>query len=273
MKTKETWIYETMDALDGITRAESDPVLGEKALQRIHQNQLQITRLQRSLIWKIAACIAVLISINIFSLVYLSRSANGEQDKVKSVASEYFSYIDSYNLWAMKKTTIYQIIIILLIVINVGSLSFIWLQHPGREKLSRPPSAPEFLIKELNLTGPQRNEFFRLRNNHRSILRQLEIHDKILHQQFFDILLLDIPDTVRMHLLADSIAANRKQMELVTYEHFFNITKMLSPEQQKKFGIIFHKVLRMVLPPPPPPPDVPSPPLPPVAPSPPPPNE
>jgi hypothetical protein len=167
----------------------------------------------------------------------------------------------------MKRTTTYQVIIILLIVINLGSLAFIWFHYPEKEKPAYRPAAPGFLIKELNLSGPQKVEYFRLRRNHREILRNLERRDRMLHQRFFDCLLLDIPDTLRIHALADSIAANRRQMELVTYNHFLNITKMLSPEQQKRFDVIFHEVLRMVLPLPPPPPDVP--PLPPPPPPPP----
>jgi hypothetical protein len=95
------------------------------------------------------------------------------------------------------------------------------------------------------------------------MMRKLEKHDRMLHQRFFVLLLMDFPDTVRMHSLADSIAANRRQMELVTYDHFFRISKMLNPEQLTKFGVIFHEVLRMVLPPPQPPPPPPLPPLPP----------
>jgi hypothetical protein len=163
----------------------------------------------------------------------------------------------------MKRTTVYQIIIILLILINVGSLTYFWFHSPGREKRMRPLSAPGFLIRELKLSGPQKNEYFILRNNHREMMRKLEKHDRMLHQRFFDLLLMDFPDTVRMHSLADSIAANRRQMELVTYDHFFRISKMLNPEQLTKFGVIFHEVLRMVLPPPQPPPPPPLPPLPP----------
>jgi hypothetical protein len=98
MKTKEIWIDETMDALDGITRAESDPSLHEKVLQRIHQNQPEIVRIQPSLIFKLAACIAILIGFNLFILFHFTRSSNTHQNPEKSVASEYFSYIDSYNL-------------------------------------------------------------------------------------------------------------------------------------------------------------------------------
>jgi len=49
-----------MDALDG-SPAESDPSLHEKVLQRIHQNQPEIVRIQPSWIFKLAACIAILI--------------------------------------------------------------------------------------------------------------------------------------------------------------------------------------------------------------------
>jgi hypothetical protein len=98
MKTKEKWIDETMEAFDGITRAEGDPFIHEKVMQRIHQNPPEIMRIQPALIWKIAAGIAVLVSINLFTLFHRNPSSVKDQTAVKTMASEYFSYIDSNDL-------------------------------------------------------------------------------------------------------------------------------------------------------------------------------
>ena len=54
--------------------------------------------IKRSMIWKIAAVILLLISLNVFTMVYYSKSSGSGQSATKTVASEYFSYIDNYNL-------------------------------------------------------------------------------------------------------------------------------------------------------------------------------
>ncbi len=171
----------------------------------------------------------------------------------------------------MKNAGLYKIIIIILVVLNLCTLAFMWFNRPGRERTEQNAgAAATFLIKELGLSDAQQVQYQELRHQHREMLDKLDAHDRELHKRFFDLLLLEKADSVSMEALADSIAANRKQMEIVTYDHFFRINKILNPEQQKKFTLIFQDVMQMVLPPPPPPPGQlpPPPPPPPPAPAP-----
>ena len=163
----------------------------------------------------------------------------------------------------MKNVRLYQILVILLVILNLATLAFMWFNRPGRERPVGQQGPASFLIRELNLSGSQQKEYMSLRREHREMLKKLSERDQGLHKRFFDLFLLDSPDTINMEALADSIAANRKKMEVITYDHFYRVSKMLDPEQQKKFTIIFQDVLKMVLPPPPPPPnDAPPPPPP-----------
>jgi hypothetical protein len=97
METKEDWINKTMESLDGINRAESDPLLFDKVLKRIQHDNLAVISIRSRLVWRIAALILILITFNVFTLVY-SKTSGNSQNTAKSVANEYFSYIDSINL-------------------------------------------------------------------------------------------------------------------------------------------------------------------------------
>jgi len=154
----------------------------------------------------------------------------------------------------MKNNKVCQIIILLLVIINLGTLGLIWFLKLNRVKQARPANASEFIIKELKLSDSQQKIYLRLREEHRESMKRLSENDKTLHNRFFDMILKESQDSARMQILADSIAANRKKMEIVTYDHFFRIKKMLDSEQQKMFTSIFHEVLRLVLPQPPQPP-------------------
>ena len=156
-----------------------------------------------------------------------------------------------------------KIVIIVLILINLGTLGFIWFRTAKSDTSIRRSVAAGFLVKELDLSDAQRKEYFRMRRNHRKILGELQETDKSLHSRFFDQLFSETPDLKMVHDLADSIAANRKKMELLTYEHFMHVRQILTPGQQKKFEKIFDEVISIVLPPPPPPP-APLPPPPPI---------
>ena len=171
----------------------------------------------------------------------------------------------------MNNTGLLKLVIVVLILINIGTLAFMWFNKPMFRQPDRPTFAPGFLVKELELSGSQQKDYLSLRNSHRMMLRQLQERDKTLHTRFFDQLFSEIPDSKRVAALADSIAENRKKMEVLTYEHFMQVRQMLTPEQQKKFQEIFDEVIRMVLPPPPPPSPPPPPPPSGIAPPPPPP--
>ena len=154
----------------------------------------------------------------------------------------------------MKNGKLYKLIIAVLVVLNLCTLAFMWFNRPGRERPERPEGeAASFLVKELGLSDSQQKEYSRLRHEHHAKLETLNQHDKDLHNRFFDLASLEKHDTIAMDALSDSIAATRKKMEILTYDHFYRVMMILNPEQQKKFNLIFKDVLRMILPPPPPP--------------------
>lgn len=97
METNEEKINKTMESLDGMDQAEMDPVIFDRILQRLRDQGPKVISIHKQLIWKAAALILILISINVFTMVFYTRSGSSG-NTVKSVATEYFSYIDSINL-------------------------------------------------------------------------------------------------------------------------------------------------------------------------------
>jgi len=86
-----------MESLDGAGRAGLNPFIREKILQNVPSPLPEINSIKLSQVWKIAVVIILLISLNIFTLIHLQRSTGTFQNPVKSVASEYFSFIDTFN--------------------------------------------------------------------------------------------------------------------------------------------------------------------------------
>jgi hypothetical protein len=98
MESKTDWINKTMETLDNTDRAECDPLLLDKVLHRIHHDRPILITVRSQMVWRIAALILVLISFNVFTLVYFSKTSGNSQNTAKSVANEYFSYLGSINL-------------------------------------------------------------------------------------------------------------------------------------------------------------------------------
>jgi periplasmic protein CpxP/Spy len=159
----------------------------------------------------------------------------------------------------MSSNRFLKIVILILILINLGTLAFIWFSRPMRTPDGRRAVAAGFIVRELNLSEAQRREYRSMRINHLRTLEVLQEHDKMLHEQFFRQLFAEVPDMQAVADLADSIALNRKEMEILTYDHFRHLQHILTPEQQKRFKDIFDDVLKIVLPPPPSPPPPPPP--------------
>ncbi len=161
-----------------------------------------------------------------------------------------------------------QAVIIILVVLNVTTLSLLWLGRPHAPDRAHGEQAAAFLVKELGMTAAQQEAFSHLREFHHREMMLLQEQDRKLHDRFFESLFLPATDTLRLNLLADSIAGTRKQMEMVTYSHFGELTQLLNPAQKEKFRMIFRKALEQVMPPreplPPPPPAAPGSPPPPL---------
>jgi hypothetical protein len=96
---KEKWISEVMESIDGAGRATLRPEVKNRILQQarspIPARELQGFRM----IWKIAAAVLFLVTLNIFTLLFLQGTSGNTETRLKSTATEYFSYIDNpYNL-------------------------------------------------------------------------------------------------------------------------------------------------------------------------------
>ena len=98
MKTKEEWISETMESLDDIQPADGDPILAEKVMNRIRLQEPVVFSFRAPVVLRAAAAIVLLISFNLITFIYFAGGKDAPENNVKSIASEYFSYIDSLNL-------------------------------------------------------------------------------------------------------------------------------------------------------------------------------
>jgi hypothetical protein len=98
MKTKEEWIGQTMESLDGIGRADYDPSLFERLMEVPASREPVIRRFSPPMLWKAAALILLLITLNILTLFFFNGNEKQETGTADSVASEYFSYINTVKL-------------------------------------------------------------------------------------------------------------------------------------------------------------------------------
>ena len=94
METKETWINQTINALDGIQPVKGDPDLYGKIETRLHKNGKQIIRLQPILLWPAAAGLVLLLTLNILAWTHYHSIPGHLQETPNVVATEYLYYLE-----------------------------------------------------------------------------------------------------------------------------------------------------------------------------------
>jgi Spy/CpxP family protein refolding chaperone len=151
------------------------------------------------------------------------------------------------------------IIIIALFLLNLGTLTFMWVNRPPhppppefiRDGNQPPPgNASDFLIHELKLSEAQQKDYEKLRDEHRAAMKK--IHEDIgkSRDEMFSMLSSGNADTVKAATLAAKIGELEKQVQLTTFSHFAKVKALCDDTQKKKFDEIIGEVLKMMAPPP-----------------------
>lgn len=153
------------------------------------------------------------------------------------------SYFNRNKWWA--------ITILLLVVMNVATLTTLWLlkdRRPG------PPADPksgvvEFLVKELGFDSLQKQKLIALRGEHQNKMRELRRNNRDAKDAFFALLQQpDTPDSV-IEKAAIASTVNDKETDILTFKHFQQIRNLCTAAQKKKFDNVIAEVLRMISPP------------------------
>ncbi len=132
--------------------------------------------------------------------------------------------------------------IVLLVLLNVFSLSALWFQILNRTPAPPPDrpgndlrSAQHFLERELLLTEDQIEEFGKLRSQYFSDSRNIveEIHK--LKREIMDELFLPSPDSSKVAGISENIGEKQAQLERLNFYHFLELKAICQPGQEEKF--------------------------------------
>jgi len=137
---------------------------------------------------------------------------------------------------------IWQWSVILLVLCNIGLILTIWLKphrgsHPGQ-------AARDFVITSLKFSDDQVKSYDLLIKDHRHAMDDLQKQGMAFRQQLFSGLKGGNSNNASADSLAQLIANNQKQIELVTYHHFEAVRKLCTDTQKTQFDNIIEEVTR-----------------------------
>jgi protein CpxP len=146
----------------------------------------------------------------------------------------------------MENIKFYKVAVAFLLLLNVGTLAFIWVHRP-------PPPGEKgpfmFLVKATGMDDGQQAVYSQLRQIHQSKMEGNKKQSTTLHRQLFDLLAQHGVSDPEVQQLIDSIASVKREEELLTYTHFRNVRELCRPDQQGKFDAAIGEAIQTIRPP------------------------
>jgi len=153
----------------------------------------------------------------------------------------------------MSKINFLTIAVILLLLLNAGTLVVMFRWHDNRPGGARDggegPAA--YIIQALKLDAQQQEQFAQLRGEHQHLARAVHEEDKRLHDAYFSLLKTDHPNRAQVDSLSNLIAAEEKLFSKATFEHFEKLRALCRPDQKILFDATIDEIAHRMGPPPP----------------------
>ncbi len=153
-----------------------------------------------------------------------------------------------------QKPKILTFVIIGLLVINLGTLAFLWFHRPARPDHMTMPlremmdnkHTHGFLEDQLNFNDKQRDDLNKLKDEHHKQMADIQKSIKDLKDNLFEQLKVTPVDSAKINSIASSIGEKQKEIELVTFYHFQKVRALCNEEQKGKFDNIFKEIIKMM---------------------------
>jgi|WetSurMetagenome_2_1015567.scaffolds.fasta_scaffold105364_3 periplasmic protein CpxP/Spy len=135
------------------------------------------------------------------------------------------------------------IIIGVLVIVNILTIGFLWINRPdGPAGVILPPPPRLLLEDELSFSSEQIKKFEALRDDHRRNTIKNGEEIRIYKDSLFDN--IKTGDDAKAKLYASKISERQYAQELITYEHFKAIRGICDDKQKTKFDSLIKDIVR-----------------------------
>jgi Spy/CpxP family protein refolding chaperone len=146
----------------------------------------------------------------------------------------------------MENLKFYKIAIAVLLLLNVGTLVFLWSHRPPSPE-GRGPF--QFLVNATGMDETQQTTYRTLRDAHRESMQAFRKQNSQIRGQMFELLKQHPANDPAVTQLLDSLAAVKREEEILTYEHFRQVRSICRPDQQMKFDAAIVEAIQSMGPP------------------------
>lgn len=135
-------------------------------------------------------------------------------------------------------------ILLVLLLVNVATLSFLWFTKPPKPNLQG--SAKGFFAHELAFSAKQEQQFEALQIAFQEQRESLRQSNRETHDSFFDLLQNPKVDSATVKKAADEIVKIKEKEELAVFYHFQKVRAICDATQKQKFDKIVKDAAQMM---------------------------
>lgn len=142
----------------------------------------------------------------------------------------------------MKKETFLIVVVIALLLLNFGTLGYLFLQQKQSLPFHRPPRPDKLIIEKLQLNKQQINQFELSKRKHRDGMNYFENEAAQLHAAYFSLLKSVNYNKTEKDSLEKLLAHNQTQKDSVTFLHFEELKSICTTEQLPHFNNLIEEI-------------------------------
>lgn len=137
----------------------------------------------------------------------------------------------------MDKTKLLIFSVIILLLLNLGTLGFLFFSEPKVHLPSsdRRPKPKEIIIKKLHFDANQQKKYDKLIHLHRTAINELDDNIRVAKNRLYLQLLKTNIEVITKDSLVDALANYQKQIENTHFKHFQEIKKLCNQEQLEDY--------------------------------------
>ncbi len=143
-----------------------------------------------------------------------------------------------------KKNRLTMWVIVLLVVLNLLTLSAIWMKNFSGFDKGKRSGGEAFLISELQLSDVQVEQFRKLRDIHFEETREIHREMNDLRQAITDELFRENPDSAKVAQWAQEVGKMHAAIENARFAHFQALKEICEPAQRDKFRSVMRELQR-----------------------------
>ena len=145
----------------------------------------------------------------------------------------------------MKQNKLIYWLVLLLVILNIGTLSFLWLggpHHPPRDRPNGPGGLADFIKTELDFNSEQQMQFDSLVTMHRSEMRSIKDSIEYLKKEWYNQLKSGF-DSASHESTLQKISFFEKKINIVIFNHLMSVKRICTVDQSIRFDHLIDDII------------------------------